>query len=156
MTHWAEPDPAISIHVLREEDDLWDTPQQPHSAANFNPRPPRGGRLLAALLSLLTAISIHVLREEDDVLSIWQHSAGRNFNPRPPRGGRPTPQACVVCRAEFQSTSSARRTTCAGGICLNREDYFNPRPPRGGRPWDNAPGKEYFDISIHVLREEDD
>ena len=63
-----EPSKNISIHVLREEDDgsrvLYDK-ENP----NFNPRPPRGGRLF--------------------VLSCTIHQR-RNFNPRPPRGGRPS------------------------------------------------------------------
>ena len=56
----------ISIHVLREEDDdfllVGDDERE-----NFNPRPPRGGRLVFFEHGAPDInISIHVLREEDD------------------------------------------------------------------------------------------
>ena len=79
----------ISIHVLREEDDLGRTGRNVRRGIYFYPRPPRGGRrgdihllyLLIVFLSTSSArrttgsgtgkstiakISIHVLREEDD------------------------------------------------------------------------------------------
>ena len=79
--------------------------------AYFYPRPPRGGRLAAALqakveqlfLSTPSArratpeyqlpgcaerISIHALREEGDVLPSSSHRPSMYFYPRPPRGGR--------------------------------------------------------------------
>ena len=80
--------------------------------ADFYPRPPRGGRLLAFTTTHLThTISIHALREEGD----WSAKAllilFNNFYPRPPRGGR---------RLLFVFF-------CLCGV------YFYPRPPRGGR-----------------------
>ena len=124
---------CISIHVLREEDDrsgLLSSICQKH----FNPRPPRGGRLLAQLLLVRFGfISIHVLREEDD--ESWDRCrfAAYYFNPRPPRGGRLLCNKRIFQFFRFQSTSSARRTT----------SVTKQRIP-------NAI------ISIHVLREEDD
>ena len=79
----------ISIHVLRVEDDsfsglddapvtvfqstssVWRTTPRQRSlvcpVADFNPRPPCGGRPAALCLgALLDLISIHVLRVEDD------------------------------------------------------------------------------------------
>ena len=168
----------ISIHVLREEDDIIH-PSDTKKCCNFNPRPPRGGRLFApGTLPLARVISIHVLREEDD-------------------GSDGTPPLYMEI---FQSTSSARRTTAASGSLLHVQSDFNPRPPRGGRRgrgcggaaaryfnprpprggrrgvWVVAPCAERFQstssarrttrsrkmknrkvlISIHVLREEDD
>ena len=79
----------ISIHVLREEDDLI---TQPHIPAQFfisihvlREEDDRIG-LLEGLDVIV--ISIHVLREEDDG---WTGSGRRDmehFYPRPPRGGR--------------------------------------------------------------------
>ena len=146
---------AISIHALREEGDCISC-VTPLRASNFNPRPPRGGRLVRSVLSLgrslfqstpsarratRTAqrllsgavISIHALREEgDDLLTInfFQHF---DFNPRPPRGGRP-----------HQKTRSYA------------EFDFNPRPPRGGRPAGAVLPRAFQAISIHALREEGD
>ena len=56
----------ISIHALREEGD-GARPFAPSSAANFYPRPPRGGRPRdLALRVMRLIISIHALREEGD------------------------------------------------------------------------------------------
>ena len=79
-------------------------------------------------------ISIHVLREEDDV--IQKHFSNLRY--------------------KFQSTSSARRTTSSRGFQLRRSPYFNPRPPRGGRLTQMGSIQTAVEISIHVLREEDD
>ena len=57
----------ISIHALRGESD-YIRPLRPVSHGNFNPRPPRGGRL-------------------SDL--VFDEFIPENFNPRPPRGGRP-------------------------------------------------------------------
>ena len=100
-------------------------------------------------------ISIHVLREEDDTPPSGLTALSFYFNPRPPRGGRLRHMCVQTFTAQFQSTSSARRTTqrqlytrYPGAISihvLREEDdknciiyftkrrYFNPRPPRGGR-----------------------
>ena len=66
MRHTAATRLVISIHVLREEDDL--ARMFPVLIRrNFYPRPPRGGRRAdAADVGGKRAISIHVLREEDD------------------------------------------------------------------------------------------
>ena len=79
----------ISIHALREEGD------QPNAhdtlwAANFYPRPPRGGR-----------------RSCSDRRS----SKNRYFYPRPPRGGRLTRATNSQSLKIFLSTPSARRAT---------------------------------------------
>ncbi len=124
---------------------------------DFNPRPPRGGRLSSiSCQSSRTGISIHVLREEDDLRHLRVVGAVLKFQST--SSARRTTAILVhlrpiynisihVLREEddvlyivlqkcdiiFQSTSSARRTT---GIPLN-----SPTAPQ---------------ISIHVLREEDD
>ena len=100
----------ISIHVLREEDDVicraWTA-----RSANFYPRPPRGGRHVRARVLLK-----HI-----------------NFYPRPPRGGRPPLFALMVLPPVFLSTSSARRTTAHFATSCADTSNFYPRPPRGGR-----------------------
>ena len=56
----------ISIHVLREEDDV-SRPTVFFARNNFYPRPPRGGRRGCERIAVRARrISIHVLREEDD------------------------------------------------------------------------------------------
>ena len=78
----------ISIHALREEGDLqclvtWS------SHRYFNPRPPRGGRLLLVfIVNAPDVISIHALREEGDITASFSRISKIYFNPRPPRGGR--------------------------------------------------------------------
>ena len=78
----------------------------------FNPRPPRGGRLLAGqtaamtpkfqstppargatrrsrhVISTVVGISIHAPREGGDHRHLRLCGTGGHFNPRPPRGGR--------------------------------------------------------------------
>ena len=145
----------ISIHVLRVEDDasVWIICMQP---ANFNPRPPCGGRRLDLLQQVQQlAISIHVLRVEDDASVAHLAFTVSNFNPRPPCGGRLLYGIAWASQRQFQSTSSVWRTTkcrCFSSKSqkisihvLRVEDDrgesdgrrpardFNPRPPCGGR-----------------------
>ena len=125
-------------------------------AKNFNPRPPRGGRLL----------------------SKFTVNQNYNFNPRPPRGGRhvcgpyffggmvisihaPREGGDIsswksdIDKQRFQSTPPARGATSSTGnpsnnspisihapreggdflgkFTVNQNYNFNPRPPRGGR-----------------------
>ena len=82
------------------------------TAADFNPRPPYGGR-----------------RARDNN---WPHHT-INFNPRPPYGGRPDFRPSRSNMESFQSTPSIRRATGSMLINLLRIGYFNPRPPYGGR-----------------------
>ena len=173
------PGKNISIHALREEGDAT-AGAGARNKANFYPRPPRGGRPVAApkgrlyylFLSTPSArratinvhvtvihnrISIHALREEGDTTTL------------------------LICQEVFLflSTPSARRATCydmAGvvqrpiSIHALREEGdldnltpktggadFYPRPPRGGRPllWRSA-ASYLLSISIHALREEGD
>ena len=130
------PARRISIHALREEgdwrpdlivcDDLefqstpsarratGSAPGRPCAGRDFNPRPPRGGRLAAHALGLaLFEISIHALREEGDRGCAGTGRASADFNPRPPRGGRQRFQKEIQRRRGFQSTPSARRATPA-------------------------------------------
>ena len=106
---------GISIHALREEGDV-PAAARVNRPADFNPRPPRGGRLdyfginedILQFQSTPSArratncgpgyrnprqISIHALREEGDVGFAAGAAWGSNFNPRPPRGGRRVPPA---------------------------------------------------------------
>ena len=169
----------ISIHVLREEDDRpsysencssWtflstssarrttvNTALQVVAFRHFYPRPPRGGRLqdLNKLQKAYT-ISIHVLREEDDFYS--DQRAGRALiSIHVLREEDDMFQTLTDIPPEtFLSTSSARRTTYVDQGFGVYEIYFYPRPPRGGRPYLGPTGAGVGEISIHVLREEDD
>ena len=125
----------ISIHVLREEDDRFGFMAR-FIRSNFYPRPPRGGRRCCGRIGIAPfVISIHVLREEDDMR---KSLISRN---------------CKI----FLSTSSARRTTASTTWRpVSNIGYFYPRPPRGGRRTVTAAARHITVISIHVLREEDD
>ena len=81
---------VISIHALREEsDNTFPTPGR--KPPNFNPRPPRGERLLHDRRQReRRPISIHALREEGDPDPCGRFRGQPDFNPRPPRGGRRT------------------------------------------------------------------
>ncbi len=120
---------------------------------NFNPRPPRGGRLYLWPLCL----------------PVWA------FQSTPPaRGATPSSQF-GYSSATFQSTPPARGATFVsrektishenfnprpprggrhGAYCgPTATAYFNPRPPRGGRRYRLYDGSGYQYISIHAPRE---
>ena len=148
---------TISIHALREEGDyasrslslsvilFLSTPsarratrchlQSGYRRHHFYPRPPRGGRLLqAVLVHNVKDISIHALREEGDDATIKVSPRSRQFLSTP-SARRAT---CAGRRRsrwgqKFLSTPSARRATLPAGTGRNVSDDFYPRPPRGGR-----------------------
>ena len=147
----------ISIHALREEGDTGkavveagkyiflstpsarratpDLPAVRSGAADFYPRPPRGGRpyrsgghrpegpisihalreegdvAQRARHGRYFLISIHALREEGDQASSFTDLHGQHFYPRPPRGGRPDYSKGHGAFQGFLSTPSARRAT---------------------------------------------
>ena len=127
------------------------------TAANFYPRPPRGGRPSSAV-KLSTSVY---------------------FYPRPPRGGRhdylpqdfPNYEISIHALREegdedfvtltaieisFLSTPSARRATKSEIHTKSAQNYFYPRPPRGGRQIAGCVCTPDVHISIHALREEGD
>ena len=124
----------ISIHALREEGDTGAMPQMLH-AADFYPRPPRGGR----------PRRFSVVVHGNDNFYPRPPRGGRrhdigavgcivvNFYPRPPRGGRQIEAKSQKRKIAFLSTPSARRATVTD--------------------FDKAPTRL---ISIHALREEGD
>ena len=160
---WLNPDTGvvtISIHALPAEGDInqgqhvsggWlfqstpsprraTRPSPPRNVGKiyFNPRPPRGGRLLKKIIGCLllefqstpsprraTSKSSILVGEmafqstpsprRATVVCIITAVCHNDFNPRPPRGGR--------------------RITLNG--CSPSNVNFNPRPPRGGRPYLN-------------------
>ena len=146
---------TISIHAPREGGD------EKRGCAtachrDFNPRPPRGGRLR----------QLH-----------HQRAAGlSDFNPRPPRGGRRLPGAAqhvgqsISIHAPREGGDPAfhpcQAPHCTISIHAPREGgdpfdiyrfscymHFNPRPPRGGRLFIVGHLVAQLDISIHAPRE---
>ena len=101
------------------------------TARHFNPRPPRGGRHIdMPNCHTDDSISIHAPREGGDLFV--RNLAGElmHFNPRPPRGGR------------HNETGTAYKL-----------HHFNPRPPRGGRRYVLCNFCSFLVISIHAPRE---
>ena len=80
----------------------------------------------------------------------------RYFNPRPPCGGRLSPVRSIRTSPLFQSASSVWRTTSAAVTATGSTTYFNPRPPCGGRRRCGRCSGQAKNISIHVLRVEND
>ena len=128
----------ISIHVLREEDDSPEL-RSTDNSWHFNPRPPRGGRLhIIRKRHTDTKISIHVLREEDDrVPFVKKLLDGISIHVLREEDDR-TLHFLSTRGQEFQSTSSARRTTTGWRKFTFCAINFNPRPPRGGRQLEAA------------------
>ena len=123
----------ISIHALREEGDRVSvrgcSPQR-----DFNPRPPRGGRLMGPSESINRALFQSTPSARRATTGWGRASTSRsNFNPRPPRGERRGGESDGQAYQPFQSTPSARRATRTGRWRSAAPSYFNPRPPRGER-----------------------
>ena len=126
-------DLAISIHALREEGD-WHSATKGDASPHFYPRPPRGGRLNAALCHRQShLISIHALREEGDWAGCPALWPSRDFYPRPPRGGRP---------------SQFGKSTSSQSISIHALREEGDLQKHGF--------KRRLVISIHALREEGD
>ena len=157
-TPYGLPDPEalrISIHAPREGCDMV-PPCLLCLRVYFNPRTPRGVRLLfATLLEGHNAISIHAPREGCDrrtsapseTSSYFNPRTPRgvrrtkssevpndqNFNPRTPRGVRRKQGALITFARLFQSTHPARGATLAPAFDKYVQGDFNPRTPRGVR-----------------------
>ena len=103
---------AISIHVLRVEDDFVPL-KVALTHTYFNPRPPCGGRLCLCVLLALCQLF-------QSTSSVWRTTTVQVVD------GIPT---------VFQSTSSVWRTTWILQRLLMKHLHFNPRPPCGGRQY---------------------
>ena len=126
--------------------------------ANFNPRPPCGGRPVGYFIGAFALyISIHVPRVEDDcsyrVRYLLIYLRFQSTSPVWRTTG--TLNMCVFCKrisihvprveddvlvgrgnrrgCRFQSTSPVWRTTTTAARYQPRNRNFNPRPPCGGR-----------------------
>ena len=129
-------------------------PLQLRKNMNFNPRPPRGGRLNFYIASSVWerfqstspargttrhhrhgringGISIHVPREGDDDTVAEEAEAFSHFNPRPPRGGRLSLDGFPRDFTVFQSTSPARGTTNCTRSAIRRRTFQSTSPARG-------------------------
>ena len=130
--HEGQSHVSISIHAPREGGDIprW----IPVSAMRyFNPRPPRGGRLLCGgnVMERLT-----------------------NFNPRPPRGGA----TLTVCLRRFLAPSISIHAPREGGdVHAAKHDLrtgrFQSTPPARGATSGDRRGADAGGISIHAPRE---
>ena len=100
----------ISIHALREEGDSAAHPPDCRSW-HFYPRPPRGGRPLAA----------HAVAVRPIFLSTPSARRATHYVDE------------LYTMIAFLSTPSARRATIRSFPRFAPADDFYPRPPRGGR-----------------------
>ena len=99
---------------------------------NFNPRPPRGGRLGGVFVNLSKWIfqSTPPARGATLVLG-WLWRDFEYFNPRPPRGGRRIISRYRANRYKFQSTPPARGATFSSSIQIGIERFQSTPPARG-------------------------
>ena len=146
---------------------------------DFYPRPPRGGRLLAAgakggnLIFLSTPsagrattrghsarvapyISIHALRGEGDIrLNVISCSMDSFLST--PSAGRATRWTCAVsCGLRISIHALRGEGDSERPLCIIILIYFYPRPPRGGRRGLHSVTSTDSKISIHALRGEGD
>ena len=100
----------------------------------FNPRPPRGGRLiLPYLLNLLNLFQSTPSARRATAKCPPSGSTAKDFNPRPPRGGRLLPLLMMFHILTYFNPRPPRGGRLQFRRRLSDEGYFNPRPPRGGR-----------------------
>ena len=124
----------ISIHALREEGDRKPDGPDRYVAADFYPRPPRGGRPHRAGNVHRCRIDFYPRPPRGGRPRCRSgHTPKSDFYPRPPRGGRPGFKNRLDPFFGFLSTPSARRATRFALLAA----------PAGT-------------ISIHALREEGD
>ena len=166
--------PSISIHAPREGGDVLFTALN-YLLRNFNPRPPRGGRLpLSAALKRLgqfqstppargathgghndddqPLISIHAPREGGRPPAHWPLRCRRYFNPRPPRGGR-QPDYTLVLPADEISIHAPREGATVPWWQYAEKQQFQSTPPTRGATWVHPEGRFAVVISIHAPHE---
>ena len=146
---------VISIHALREEGDHRRR-TIPSGAANFYPRPPRGGRQEPPAGDQRSGdFYPRPPRGGRPLPFLGKKNKRENFYPRPPRGGRRPQRASPPQPCDFypRPPRGGRPPTTAK-LCSGKNFY--PRPPRGGRPVGFVPRRPAIGISIHALREEGD
>ena len=146
---------AISIHVLREEDDNLTVLQSLGAHGFQSTSSARRTTVKPVDQPHAENISIHVLREEDDFGGRSAYFKKHYFNPRPPRGGRPRPAPNPPNPHRFRSTSSARRTTECG-VQTYTMSKISIHVLREEDDCSSSGSNVQNPISIHVLREEDD
>ena len=102
---------SISIHAPREGRDGCQYVMRPYQG-HFNPRAPRGARLVGVFAIIIDIyISIHAPREGRDRQQDRKPHRRCNFNPRAPRGARPLSSSNALTGTPFQSTRPARGAT---------------------------------------------
>ena len=124
---------------------------------DFYPRPPRGGRRICTVLSLIFVYFYpRPPRGGRPKFFLGQSQQAQDFYPRPPRGGRPISGTV----ANYSKTISIHALREEGDYSVSGPNpikiNFYPRPPRGGRQGYRGPKTEDEYISIHALREEGD
>ena len=148
-------------------------------SANFNPRPPRGGRQIDAFrFSCCYVISIHALREEGDCGNTGNNSWAKLFQSTPSarratlrqavavqhyyisihalrEEGDSLPTSMALREGIFQSTPSARRATWYNAAQAWSQ-IFQSTPSARRATHRCSPKPPQKRISIHALREEGD
>ena len=123
---------------------------------NFNPRPPRGGRLdVDGDIVAEIGISIHAPREGGDRNAWYYIDRSKKFQSTPPARGatarRTHPHAQF---SAFQSTPPARGATGLLLVCVEDHQRFQSTPPaRGATDALKQKAGCHIAISIHAPRE---
>ena len=127
------------------------------SKLHFYPRPPGGGRpKLSVFIHAGSCISIHALRVEGDVHRRFCYAGGGHFYPRPPGGGRRVEQTKQKLDSLFLSTPSGWRATRSPQSRYTCRGFLST--PSGWRATTEVFGPVLGNvlISIHALRVEGD
>ena len=124
------------------------------ASSDFNPRPPRGGRLrVPAAVPGRRHISIHAPREGGDPSQYALAQRGGYFNLRPPRGGRRSSTTASQTWKTFQSTPPARGATGCPVWEQHEAEISIHAPREGGDVSGIKAMASAIKISIHAPRE---
>ena len=127
------------------------------TANDFNPRAPRGARLIERVnYCCLINISIHVPREGHDRVNQALAKQKKDYiSIHVPREGHDLRDKGVRNREQYISIHVPREghDALSSAILSSLFIYFNPRAPRGARPWWWGFLPTSQAISIHVPRE---
>ncbi len=142
---------------------------------SFNPRPPRGGRLVGfgalgqqrmfqsappawgatrVARNYVTGGKFQSAPPAWGATGVWRSadSAGR-VSIRAPRVGGDAPVTLPPCtRTKFQSAPPAWGATRRAQTHARKPKSFNPRPPRGGRPTGAGDDQQVTPVSIRAPR----
>ena len=122
----------------------------PLDASYFNPRTPRGVRPVSVSLSICAFNFNPRTPRGVRHVQLGSYNAVSNFNPRTPRGVRLSSNSMMSQTTIFQSTHPARGATDGRPAAQSAHADFNPRTPRGVRQQTLPKSREFAWLNLLI------